>query len=153
MIYENQNRTWNFFIRSPSFVINILLIFCISGHVIFTQAHWLYSSQCEVLQRFNDDWFIIFTPQNLGEIKYIHIWHDNYGHDPNWYCTHVEVIDVRQNKKWIFNVERWFSLMHSIHNIEHKIFPVMNVENWQIKQDDIQLTIRDEYIWASVFLR
>lgn len=115
--------------------------------------HWLYNPNCDVLQRFNDDWFIIFTPKNLGELKSIHIWHDNYGKNPNWYCKRIEVTDVRKRKKCNFNVERWFTILNSIDNIEHSIFLVTS-NDWQTKAiDDVRLTIREEYLWASVFIR
>lgn len=113
----------------------------------------MYNSECDVLQRFSDDWFIVFTPTSLGEFKSIHIWHDNYGNNPNWYCKRIEVTDVRTQKKWNFHVERWFTIMSSIKDIEHVIF-VGTPNDWQTKViNDVGLTIREEYLWASVFIR
>jgi len=113
----------------------------------------LYNSDCDVLQRFNDDWFLIFTTKSLGEIQNIHVWHDNYGLRSNWYCKRIEVIDVRTKKKWHFNVERWFSLRRSTRNVEHTIL-VGSPRIWKEQaEDDLELTIREEHLWASVFIR
>ncbi|XP_025191851.1 LOW QUALITY PROTEIN: polycystic kidney disease and receptor for egg jelly-related protein [Melanaphis sacchari] len=123
------------------------------GNISSSRVHWLYNSNCDVLQRFNDDWFIIFTPKSLGEIESIHIWHDNYGKSPSWYCKRIEVTVVRKKKKWNFNVERWFTILNSIENIEHFIIKG-TTNDWQTKAiDDVELTIREEYLWASVFIR
>lgn len=107
----------------------------------------------DVLQRFGDNWFIIFTPKSLGELQYIHVWHDNYGKNPDWYCKTIEVIDLRRKDRWIFNVERRFSLLSLKENIEHTILAEKS-ENWQKQiKDDLQLTIREEHLWISAFIR
>lgn len=50
-------------------------------------------------------------------------------------------------------MERWFTILNSIDNIEHSIFLVTS-NDWQRKAiDDVRLTIREEYLWASVFIR
>lgn len=117
------------------------------------QVHWLTSPEFQILQRFNDDWFMVYTPQPLGELEYIHIWHDSFGDHPNWYCKRIEVICVRDNKKWHFNVERWLSISPNIENIEHSIY-VGNPRNWKKDAEEkVKLTLRDEYMWASVFIR
>lgn len=113
----------------------------------------MHSYDNDVLQRFNDDWFIIFTPKSLGDLQYIHIWHDNYGNKPDWYCKHIEVTDVRGKRKWNFNVERWFSLSSTIDNIKQFIY-VGNPQNWKRQvTDEMELTIREDHQWASVFIR
>jgi len=142
---------------NTSRVINYYIYFVIGVDFITyydrPQVHWLYNSDCDVLQRFNDDWFLIFTTKSLGEIRNIHVWHDNYGERPNWYCKRIEVIDVRTKKKWHFNVERRFSFMQSIGNIEHTIF-VGSPRTWKEQaEDDLELTIREDHLWASVFIR
>lgn len=117
------------------------------------QVHRLNSAECKVLQRFNDDWFIVFTPQTLGELEYIHIWHDSFGSSPKWFCKRVEVICVRNNKKWNFNVERWFSILPTVENTEC-IISVGSPPNWKTDAiDAVEFTIRDEYRWASIFIR
>lgn len=105
------------------------------------------------MQRFNDNWFVVFTTQPLGELENIHIWHDCYGDHPNWFCKRIEVICLRDNKKWHFNVEQWFSILPNAENIEKSIL-VGNPVDWKTgAKEQVELTFRDEYLWASVFVR
>lgn len=123
------------------------------NYIRVLQPHWLYSSRYDVLQRFSDDWFIVFTPKSLGELQFIHIWHNSFGNYPNWYCKYIEVICVRDNKKWNFNVERWLSLMQNVENSEQIVF-VGSPRDWIMEAYDIMgWTIRDEYSWANIFIR
>lgn len=89
-------------------------------YIIFLlfQIHWLYSPDYQVLQRNNDDWFIVFTSKPLGKLNNIHIWHDSYGSSPMWYCKRIDVLCVRDNITWTFNVNRWFSILRSIDDIK-----------------------------------
>lgn len=112
----------------------------------------LYSPDYEVLQRFNDDWFIVFTPKTLGNLKYIHIWHDSYGNKPMWYCQHVEVICIRENKKYNFKIERWFSILPNVEYSDHIILREIS-HDWVIETKDvIEMVVRDGYSWPSLFL-
>lgn len=125
------------------------------AYIIFEliQVHWLNNPEFQILQRFNDDWFVVFTPQSLGNLEYIHIWIDCYGDHPSWYCKRIEVICLRNNMKWHFNVERWLSILPNVKNIEQLIF-VGTSRNWKIyAKEEVELTLRDEYLWASVFIR
>lgn len=81
----------------------------------------MYSPDYRVLQRYNDDWFVIFTSKSLGELEYIQIWHDSCGRFPIWYCKRIEVTCVRDNKKWNFRVKKWFSILNSIDDLETSI--------------------------------
>lgn len=105
------------------------------------------------MQRFNDDWFIICTPKSLGELQYIHVWHDSYGNNPSWYCKRIEVICLRNNRKWHFNAERWISVLPKAEEIQQFI-PVGNPRDWKTyAKEEVEFTLRDEYLWASVFVR
>lgn len=113
----------------------------------------MHNPETKTLERFNDDWFLIFTTQSLGELKYIHVWHDSYGDSSRWYCKRIKVICLRDNKSWNFNAERWFSILPEAKNIEHTLF-VGDARNWHIDaKEEIELTLRDEYLLASVFIR
>jgi len=106
------------------------------------------------MQRSNDDWFVIFTPESLGELQSIHIWHDNYGTDPDWYCQQIIVTEVRSNRVWVFEVERWFSIRESTGNIEHTIYISHSKNNWKKEtRKNVEMGIRENHLWASVFIR
>eukprot|EP00102_Acyrthosiphon_pisum_P020398 XP_016657608.1 PREDICTED: polycystic kidney disease and receptor for egg jelly-related protein-like [Acyrthosiphon pisum] len=120
-----------------------------------SRAHWLHSSDnYQTMQRSNDDWFVIFTPQSLGELRSIHIWHDNYGTDPDWYCQQIIVTEIRGNKVWVFEVEQWFTIRESTKNIEHTIYISNPKNNWKKEtKKNFEIGIRENHLWASVFIR
>lgn len=35
-----------------------------------------------------------------------------------WYCKRIDVLCVRDNTTWSFNLNRWFSILRSIDDIE-----------------------------------
>ena len=43
----------------------------------------LKDAERETFQRASSDVFIMATPNSLGELQYLHIWHDNSG--GGWY--------------------------------------------------------------------
>lgn len=106
------------------------------------------------MQRSNDDWFIIFTPASLGELQSIRVWHDNYGTYPDWYCQQIIVTEIRGNKVWVFDVERWFSLRKSTSSIEHTFYVSNTKNNWKKETKKyVQMGLRENHLWASVFIR
>jgi len=118
------------------------------------KAHWLYNPHYRTLQRSNDDWFLIFTPQSLGELQSIHIWHDNYGTDPDWYCIRITVTEIRRNKMWVFEVERWFSLHRPTENVEYTINITNLKHDWRNEtKEHVGTGIQEKHLWASVYIR
>ncbi|XP_050530398.1 uncharacterized protein LOC126899479 isoform X2 [Daktulosphaira vitifoliae] len=124
------------------------------GTTMNSRPHCLNNNYYKTMQRSNDDWFLIFTPQHLGEIHTIRLWHDNEGFDPEWYCKRIVVIDVRHNKKYQFEVERWFSLVRPGKDF-HYIIKINNPRHrWRRKTRELAETItREKHTWASIFMR
>lgn len=118
------------------------------------KVHWLHSQYYRTLQRSNDDWFLIFTPQTLGELQSVHIWHDNRGTGPDWYCQRIIVTEIRSNKMWTFEVERWFSLRRPTEYIEHIIYATAIKHDWKKStKENVGLGLREKHLWASVYIR
>lgn len=136
-------------------MLNIYICISLIESKLIFKPHWLHSlDDYPTMQRSNDDWFIIFTPQSLGELKSIHIWHDNYGRNPDWYCQEIIVTEVRSNKLWVFEVEQWFSICELTKNIEHTVYSSNSQNNWTKKTKKyVEMGIRENHLWASVFIR
>lgn len=49
------------------------------------KAHVLRDSNRRTLETYSDDWFLLYTLEDIGEIKQIHIWLDYSGKSPSWY--------------------------------------------------------------------
>lgn len=85
----------------------------IYGSESSSRCHILKSSKRKVLRCNSQDWFLFRTPQPLGSITKIHIWHDNSGRSPDWYCNKVIVYDLHTSVVYTFFVEEWLALKSS----------------------------------------
>ncbi|KAG5850150.1 hypothetical protein ANANG_G00079160 [Anguilla anguilla] len=59
--------------------------------------------------------FILSTPDNLGPIWKLHLWHTNGGPSPSWYLSHVVVRDLTRGGSWFFPGSAgwpWMKLLH-----------------------------------------
>ncbi|KAG8297121.1 hypothetical protein J6590_041429 [Homalodisca vitripennis] len=82
----------------------------ITGSNTSSRVHVLNSNVRTVLRRNSDDWFLMFCESQLGTLKAMHIWHDNYGSSPEWYCDKIHVYDLKYGVKTVFAVEQWLAL-------------------------------------------
>lgn len=121
---------------------------------ILSKAHWLYSTHYRTLQRSGDDWFIICTPQSLGELQSVRVWHDNYGSSPDWYCKRIVVTEVRTEKIWTLEFERWFSLYRPVDRIEYVVHVAPTKRKWRdATKEYVGMKMREKHMWASVIIR
>ncbi|KAF5277850.1 hypothetical protein FQA39_LY06002 [Lamprigera yunnana] len=99
-----------------------------------SRPHLINYPDCEkkLLQRNNEDWFVIGTETSLGPLKHIWIWFDSVGVKPSWYCQRISVIDLQTEKQWHFNVN---SLLSVLDNGYCKVFAepsvIENHYNWR----------------------
>lgn len=80
------------------------------GEDATSRAHILSSRYHRVLTRDSDDWFLIFSPESLGPLKQIHIWHDNSGFFPSWHCNKIRVYDLKNQLEILLVVDQWVEL-------------------------------------------
>lgn len=72
-------------------------------------------------QRNCADTFIVAYDVNLGDLRKIHIWHDNSGTSPSWYLSHVIVNDLQTDQKYYFFGEKWLTLEDENGTIQKEI--------------------------------
>ncbi|KAG5879814.1 hypothetical protein JTB14_035892 [Gonioctena quinquepunctata] len=77
-----------------------------------TEGHVLNSPDPEkrILQSNQEDWFFLATEVYLGEIEKLEIWFDSAGLKPSWYCSEIEVFDIKKRKYWWFNIKYRFEI-------------------------------------------
>ncbi|CAH1402726.1 unnamed protein product [Nezara viridula] len=111
----------------------------------------------DVLQLAQDNWFLIFTEQYLGNIECLRVWHDNYGASPDWYCKKIIVYDLSTRDKYTFLVEKWLSV-YSVEKdwrLEWILVPVSLQETeWQnLARENFFVNLRELHLWISIFVR
>lgn len=113
------------------------------------------SKKRKVLKRNFDDWFLINCPEPLGDLQSIHIWHDNAGSSPEWFCDKIIVYDLNYNSEIVFVVEQWIALQLTY-------FPeamVRSASDSQVKSvkriflDNCVLGLREGHILLCIILR
>ncbi|KAG5869001.1 Polycystic kidney disease protein 1-like 2, partial [Gonioctena quinquepunctata] len=63
-----------------------------------------------ILQKNQEDWFLLATEYYLGELEKLKIWFDCLGPKPSWYCSEIEVIDIQKHKYWWFQIKFHFEI-------------------------------------------
>lgn len=84
----------------------------IKGTKAETKGHVLNlpDPERELLQRGEEDWFVLSTSKYLGDILSATLWVDGVGREDVWYCESLQVHDLQTNKGWHFGVRKWFGL-------------------------------------------
>ena len=106
-----------------------------------------------VLARGNEDSFTINLPMSLGEVRYIHVWHDNSGNSPSWFLSHVIVKDHQTEEKWTFVSDSWFAVEKGDGKIDRILIPVSPRElksfKYSLKSRQSK-SFSDGHLWLSV---
>lgn len=127
----------------------------ISGSESSSHSHVLKSSLRKVLRRKSEDWFMIRTPLPLGVVRQIHVWHDNTGVSPDWYCNKMVVYDLQTSKVYTFYVDQWLA-SESGEFCEAVLAPATSEEMCDVKRiilDNITFGFRDSDKSGSILAR
>lgn len=96
---------------------------------------------------------IISLPSSLGQLLYLHIWHDNSGDNPSWYLDHVAIRDVLKDEKWTFMCRDWLAVESGDGRTE-KVMYVANITemaNYRyLFLSHSADGLYDEHLWISV---
>nr|XP_055037858.1 LOW QUALITY PROTEIN: polycystic kidney disease 1 like 1 [Misgurnus anguillicaudatus] len=65
--------------------------------------------------------FILSTPESLGRVWKVHLWHNNGGSSPSWYLSHVVVRDLVQGSCWFFLGQCWLAVDEGDGKVERSL--------------------------------
>ncbi|KAG8328989.1 hypothetical protein J6590_097485 [Homalodisca vitripennis] len=120
-----------------------------------SHIHILTKENAKVLRRNSDDWFLLYCAEPLGLLDSIHIWHDNHGSSPEWYCDKIHVFDLKVGIETIFIVAQWMAL--NLKYYPEAMYNPTNEEELlgkrQILADNCFLGLREGHIFLAVLLR
>ncbi|XP_059152857.1 polycystin-1-like protein 2 [Physella acuta] len=102
--------------------------------------------------------FLMATPECLGRINYMRVWHDNSGKGKfgSWFLNYITVRDLQTDVKQVFIANRWFALEEDDGQID-RIIPLAGKE--QLQDFSYQFSERskknlaDGHLWFSVVAR
>ncbi|XP_070540748.1 polycystin-1-like protein 2 [Ptychodera flava] len=124
-----------------------------------TRATRIHStcSDCQLFQRGSKHTFLLTSLSFLGDIKYLHVRHDNSGQGKNasWFLSEIIIKDLKTQKRYDFPCFRWLSRDHG----DGKTQRVLTLWDGQgpkpgetfIRKAKGDLT--DEHLWVSVIAK
>ncbi|XP_015762233.1 PREDICTED: polycystic kidney disease protein 1-like 2 [Acropora digitifera] len=130
--------------------------FILSGDEGESQPRLLKDPKRKTFQRRGVDVFLATFPEGLGELNYLHIWHNNGGRSPSWYVSRVVVHDLNSDKKYLFICESWLAVEEGDGSVDKRI-PVAGHEEMtsfnHLFYSTSQKNLADGHLWFSVFIR
>ncbi|KAL5019308.1 hypothetical protein ScPMuIL_005030 [Solemya velum] len=102
--------------------------------------------------------FVAGVPEPLGDIAYIRIWHDNSGKgdSASWYLHKVDVLDLQDNKRFVFICDRWLSFSDDDGQVE-RILPLCPDNDLLTFENRFKTNTRnnitENHLWVSVVIR
>ncbi|KAM4705089.1 polycystin-1-like protein 1 [Rhinophrynus dorsalis] len=98
--------------------------------------------------------FIMSIPDSLGPIWKIHIWHNNSGHSPRLYLSHIIIKDLQCGSSWFFLAESWLAVDEGDGKVERELTPIGHGLGFK-KLFYCKFTeyLEDFHIWSSVYSR
>ncbi|XP_041096027.1 polycystic kidney disease protein 1-like 1 [Polyodon spathula] len=98
--------------------------------------------------------FILSTPDSLGPLWKVHLWHNNGGQSPSWYVSHVIVKDLVTGMSWFFPAECWLAVDKGDGKVERELTCLSHGPGLK-KLLYCKLTeyLEDFHFWASVYSR
>ncbi|XP_028402707.1 polycystic kidney disease protein 1-like 2 isoform X2 [Dendronephthya gigantea] len=116
----------------------------------------LWDAKRPCFERGQENQFIVSYSQEVGELSYVQIWHNNAGVSPSWYLSRLSVKDIQTNKQWYFVCDNWLAVEAE----DGKVCRVLPVANDQELTNFNQLftarTVKglaDGHLWFSIFSR
>lgn len=95
----------------------------------------------------------LYLPGSLGQLLYLHIWHDNRGDNPSWNLDHVIIRDTLSDEKWNFMCGEWLAV-ESDNGKTEKVIYVSNIDeiaNYKhLFLSNSADGLYDEHLWISV---
>ena len=95
----------------------------------------------------------LYLPTWLGQLLYLHIWHDNSGDSPSWNLDHVVIRDTGSDEKWSFMCKDWLAV-ESKEGKTDKVLYVAGIDeitNYKhLFLSNSADGLYDEHLWISV---
>ncbi|XP_066299999.1 polycystin-1-like protein 2 [Branchiostoma lanceolatum] len=100
------------------------------------------------------DTFLLTTPQPLGGLTSLTVWHDNSGEGlhASWFLERVEVTDLQTNKRIQFVCNSWMGVEHGDGRLVRSLPPAAETDVSVAQRFKLKLRekFKDGHVWMSV---
>ena len=102
------------------------------------------------------DSFLITTPECLGSLTFIRIWHDNTGKSPSWLLSQVVIRDIETDEKFFFLCNQWLACDQGDGQVD-RLFPVAGKDELRdfmhLFKTKTSRDFSDGHLWFSIAFR
>ncbi|XP_065641542.1 uncharacterized protein LOC105846743 isoform X2 [Hydra vulgaris] len=130
------------------------IFFNIVGNLNDSGVRHLKDPERECFQRSSCDMFIMAIQSTLGDLDFIHLWHDNSG--GGWYVKNIIIIDLQTEKRFVFIGHCWIAVDRGMCKLDC-VLPVASFEESTnslfVFKNKAQHKLHNEHLWFSIFFR
>ncbi|CAC5421272.1 PKD1L2 [Mytilus coruscus] len=95
-----------------------------------------------------EDWFLITSSYDIGDVVNVIIWHDNSGSSPSWFLSRILIQDLQTKKVYTFYHDKWLGMQSGTAKV------CLSIEsNYDLKQQFLMRTttdLRRAHLWISI---
>ncbi|VDI27906.1 Hypothetical predicted protein [Mytilus galloprovincialis] len=95
-----------------------------------------------------EDWFLITSSYNIGDMVNVIVWHDNSGSSPSWFLSRIIIQDLQTKKVFNFYYDNWLGIQSGTAKVCLSI-----KSGYELKQQFFLRTSQDlrrGHLWISI---
>ncbi|XP_049997049.1 polycystin-1-like protein 1 [Alexandromys fortis] len=137
--------------RSPAqFTSKVFIVLC--GENGLSETKELCCPEMSLFGRNSRHTFILSTPNQLGPLQKIHLWHDSSGPAPNWFVSHVMVKELHSGQGWFFSAQCWLAVSLCDGRVHRELFCLRRgLGFWKLFYAKFTEYLEDFHIWLSLY--
>ncbi|XP_037064734.1 polycystic kidney disease protein 1-like 1 [Peromyscus leucopus] len=137
--------------RSPAqFSSKVFIVLC--GENGLSETKELCCPEMSLFGRNSRHTFILSTPNQLGPLQKIRLWHDSSGPSPNWFLSHVMVKELRSGQGWFFSAQCWLAVGLCDGHVQRELFCLrQGLGFWKLFYSKFTEYLEDFHIWLSLY--
>ncbi|XP_059131313.1 polycystin-1-like protein 1 [Peromyscus eremicus] len=137
--------------RSPAqFTSKVYIVLC--GENGLSETKELCCPEMSLFGRNSRHAFILSTPNQLGPLQKIQLWHDSSGPSPNWFLSHVMVKELRSGQGWFFSAQCWLAVSLCDGRVQRELFCLRHgLGFWKLFYSKFTEYLEDFHIWLSLY--
>ncbi|KAK3726584.1 hypothetical protein RRG08_041817 [Elysia crispata] len=122
-----------------------------------SETHHLYDSSRQPFQKGAQNWFLLTTMDDIGDINSVVVWTDFSGAYPSWFLKNIIVKNLQTNESWNFQYNSWLSIAYGSRELVTEIpaykeraastTRIMQVHNMTKRH------MQNDHLWLGLFTK
>ncbi|XP_021376367.1 uncharacterized protein LOC110465104 isoform X2 [Mizuhopecten yessoensis] len=135
-----------------------LVNFVLAGEEMDTGVRLLSDGDKQGFETSSVRKFFMGTPEPLGDLTYLRIWHDSSGRGDNksWYLHKITVDDPQIGQRYVFLCDKWLAAERDDGMVE-RLLPVCGRDNLltfdKLFSQHARFNLTENHLWLSMIMR